>query len=284
MEYYLGDKLITANQVNFSVGKKVIIRDIGTEKMPFDIVDLKKASNNDVYPFLGQCIAVLGASGTGKSTLFKLLSGLIKPTQGELLIPDLENNHVLKQVEEGDVGFVQQHYPLSRNQSILAMLRLAAKQGKIKKEEQKDVINSYLEKWGLYEHRNKYPIQLSGGQKQRVAILEQLLCSHYFIIFDEPFSGLDVKNVEDVKLSFNEICCSNDINTVIFSTHDIELAVEIADTIYIIGMEKDEAGNTVDGGTIIQKFDLKTMGLAWKPYSIEHKECSKEISEIIKTH
>jgi ABC-type nitrate/sulfonate/bicarbonate transport system ATPase subunit len=72
------------------------------------------------------------------------------------------------------------------------------------------------------------------------------------------------------------------LNTVIFSTHDIDLAVEIADAIYVLGMEKDAEGNRLEGGTIIKSYDLKTMGLAWKPYSFAHKEFSKEICNLIR--
>jgi ABC-type nitrate/sulfonate/bicarbonate transport system ATPase subunit len=284
MDYYLGEKLISATNVGFTVGNKVIIRDVGNENIPFEIFDLKKTTPDAASPYLGQCIAVLGASGTGKSTFFKILSGLLRPTAGEILIPDLDDMSSLKKVEEGDVGFVQQHYPLSRNQSISAMLNLAATQGRIPTIQRKEIIQQYLERWGLYDHRNKYTNQLSGGQKQRVAILEQLLCSHHFIIFDEPFSGLDVKNVQDVKVSFTEILDNHEINTIIFSTHDIDLAVEIADTIYVLGIEKDGEGNPIAGGTIIKSFDLKKMGLAWNTYSIQHKEFSSEIGNLIKIH
>jgi polar amino acid transport system ATP-binding protein len=88
---------------------------------------------------------------------------------------------------------------------------------------------------GLTEHKDKYSCELSGGQRQRTAIIEQMLTSKHFMILDEPFSGLDVGNIEKVKLSFDKISAANELNTIIFSTHDIRLAVELSDSIYILG-------------------------------------------------
>jgi ABC-type uncharacterized transport system ATPase subunit len=62
-----------------------------------------------------------------------------------------------------------------------------------------------------------------------------MLTSKHFMILDEPFSGLDVGNIEKVKLSFDKISAANELNTIIFSTHDIRLAVELSDSIYILG-------------------------------------------------
>ena len=63
----------------------------------------------------------------------------------------------------------------------------------------------YLNDWGLNNCKNQYPNELSGGQKQRTAILEQLLSSGYYMVLDEPFSGLDVGNIENVKDAFKLI-------------------------------------------------------------------------------
>ena len=140
---------------------------------------------------------------------------------------------------------------------------------------------SYLNDWGLYKSRDQHPAFLSGGQRQRTAILEQLLNSGYYIVLDEPFSGLDVGNIENVKKSFELINHSNELNTIIFSTHDIELAVELADSIYIIGFPT--VGNALqDAGTIIKHFDLKEMGLAWhEGLQKDHLDCIKAIREIL---
>jgi len=122
----------------------------------------------------------------------------------------------------------------------------------------------------------KYPNELSGGQRQRTAIIEQLFSSDKFIVFDEPFSGLDVGNIEEVKKSFEMLSDESDYNTVLFSTHDIKLAIELAQVIYVIGHPTIN-GELKDYGTIIAKHDLREMGLAWKEYNEEHRKLFKEI-------
>ena len=92
------------------------------------------------------------------------------------------------------------------------------------------------------------------------------------MVFDEPFSGLDVCNIEDVRDSFRKITSSNEINTIIFSTHDIDLAVELADQIYIIGYEQNTAGHFETGGTIVGYYDLKKLNLAWQDFRSEHRD------------
>lgn len=273
------EPLLIINNLSQKFDNKIILRDIGkTESLII---------SNITRPNMlqGQTVAVVGPSGSGKTTLFKIIAGIIEtPTTGSVTIP-LNGNGVHTNVRVGDIGYVQQTYPLSRNENIYKMLLKAANQGNIKKNEQNDIIDNYLEIWGLKEQKFLCAKKLSGGQRQRTAIIEQLLCSHYFIIFDEPFSGLDVKNIMDVKKSFNRITTTNEINTIIFSTHDINLAVELADSIYVMGFEKDINGKKIPGGTIIKKYDLKETGLAWDDkFTTVHMELAKEIMETIKTH
>ena len=276
-EFVKKELLVSIKNVSKSFGKKLIIRDIGTEENPFIV-------NNIVRPNMeqGQTIGIVGASGSGKSTLFKLIAGIDSTTTGTIQIPHPDQPEIYRGVEAGDIGFVQQSYPLSRNESVYSMLNDAAIQGKIQKKDRKAVIENYLESWNLKDQRFQSKNQLSGGQKQRVAIIEQLLCSHHFIIFDEPFSGLDVRNIEDVKKSFQKITTSDSLNTIFFSTHDLHLAVELSDTIFVMGYEKTEAGVLIPGGTIIHKFDLMELGLAWIGYSPGHHELATQIDYIIK--
>lgn len=269
--------LLTIDGVSKTLHGKLILRDIGTKEKPFVIHDISRPNR-----IQGQTVAVVGASGSGKSTLFKMIAGIYPPTTGTIIIPDEErNNGSFKEVEGGDIGFVQQSYPLSRNQTVQEMLHDAAKQGNIPKSERQHLVDSYLEKWNLKDQRYLSKNQLSGGQKQRVAIIEQIICSHHFIIFDEPFSGLDVRNIDDVKNTFEKITATSELGTIIFSTHDIHLAVELGDLIYVIGFEK-EKGVCKPGGTVIESFDLMEMGLAWEEYGSPHRELNAQIQKLIK--
>ncbi len=276
------ETLIKAENISLKFGKTTILRDIGTQNLPFCIKDTVKIDTTQ-----GQIIAVVGRSGRGKSSFFKLLTGLLKPTTGQILIPELtqtDHKPILnyKTVEEGDVGFVQQKFPLSRNENVLTMLTDAAIKGNINATERPKIIEQYLREWGLDDKRHYYKKQLSGGQQQRVAIIEQLLCSHYFIVLDEPFSGLDVANIEDVIESLQKITSSHEINTIIFSTHDIDLAVRLADEVFVLGFETQEDQTFIPGGTLIAHFDLKQMQIAWQPMSQKHHELTEAIKTIMK--
>lgn len=247
--------------------------------------DINFAERDTIRPgrAQGQIIAFVGRSGRGKSTLFKILTGLETPATGRVLIPDytqpVSNGHQpAKIVQEGDVGFVNQKYTLFRHKTVYQALTFALRKSNLSKKEKEEKVMNYLRDWGLEKHRDAYPNELSGGQRQRTAILEQLLSSGYYMVLDEPFSGLDVGNILNVKRSFQLINESNELNTIIFSTHDIELAVELADSVYVVGYPSHDH----QYGTILKHYDLKQMGLAWHDgLRKEHLDCVNEIKEIM---
>lgn len=268
MIYSMEDTLLYVEDLSVAYGDKVVIKDINfIEK---DVV--RKGT------ITGQVIAVVGRSGRGKSTLFRALTGLVKPTTGQVLIADTSTNAAndAKEVYEGDIGFVDQRYTLFRNKTVQQTLLFALRNKEISKEEKETKISDYLRQWGLEKVKDQYPNELSGGQRQRTAIIEQIFCSGHYMVLDEPFSGLDVGNIEDVKNSFNLITSLHELNTIIYSTHDIELAVELADSIYVIGYPTID-GQMADYGTIVKHIDMKERGLAWTEYGLEHIEVVKEI-------
>jgi polar amino acid transport system ATP-binding protein len=274
MNYELKDTILHLGNVELGYGEgsdyKAVLKDINlTER---DVVRVGHVT--------GQVIAVVGRSGRGKSTLFKALTGLVKPKSGDVLITELSSvdGTDAKIVSEGDVGFVDQKYTLFRHKTVEQIFMYALRKTKKSKEDKKQIINKYLGEWGLENHRDQYPCELSGGQKQRTAIIEQILSSGHFMVLDEPFSGLDVGNIEDVKRSFELIQNDHELNTIIYSTHELRLAAELADSIYVIGYPTID-GVKQDYATIVKHFDLKEMGLAWEPYGPRHIALVDEIAK-----
>jgi polar amino acid transport system ATP-binding protein len=272
MPYSTKNILLQVKDVSVGYDGKAILKDINFTEM--DVVRTEIDST-------GQVIAFIGRSGRGKSTLFKALTGLLKPLSGEMLINDLitstEEKTVAKIIKEGDIGFVDQKYTLFRHKTIWQICQYVMRKSKLSKAEKDTIINDYLVEWGLLEHKNKFSCELSGGQRQRTAIIEQMLSDKHFMIFDEPFSGLDVGNIQKVKESFYRIGQANEHNTIIFSTHDIRLAVNLADSIYILGFPE----GTKDYSTIVKHYDLKQMGLAWTEYGDKHRNLVEEIEKVL---
>lgn len=270
IEYESHEPILSVNNLSVAYDNKVIIKDVNFRE------------HNITRPgcLTGQIVAVLGRSGRGKSTLFRALTGLVKPTTGCVLIPDFESKtpNAAREVQEGEMGFVDQKYTLFRSKTAEEILMFALRKSKLTQAEKRDKVNQYLNDWGLWNARKLYRHELSGGQRQRTAIIAQLLCSGIFMVMDEPFSGLDPINLEDVKRYFNKILAENDLNTVIFSTHDIELACEIAQSIYIVGYPM-LGGIKQTYGTIVNHYDLRELGLAWESYGQPHMELAKQIKQ-----
>ena len=269
-QYQELDTILYVDKLCVGYGDKQILKDVNI---------IEKNIVRQGHASTGQVIAFIGRSGRGKSTLFKALTGLIKPTSGQVLITDLKTEDVndAKPIAEGDMGFVDQKYTLFRHKTVEDICRYAMRKVNKPKAEKEEIINKYLEDWGLAEHSKKYSCELSGGQRQRTAIIEQILSSKHFMIFDEPFSGLDVGNIEKVKVAFDRIKEDNEYNTIIFSTHDIKLDIELADSIYIIGFPE----GVTDYSTVVKHYDLKVMGLAWTEYDDNHRAVYNDIKELL---
>lgn len=257
MNYKFEERLLTLTGVGLSYGSKVILRDINVH---VDNVTRPGVSQ-------GQCIALLGPSGIGKTQLFRCIAGLQQPTLGVIELGQPQDGKIGPAPQAGDVGVVQQAYPLLQHRTIMGNLKLAC-------EDQKK-IDELLARFGLTEHANKYPIQLSGGQRQRVAIIQQMISSRHFLLMDEPFSGLDVIAKDKVCALINEVNLVDELNTTIFTTHDLESALQIADTIWIMGREEGKPG-----ATIVRVYDLMGMGLAWQPNVTKHPMFAQMLAEL----
>lgn len=257
MSYQFEERLLTLTGAGLSYGDKRIFRD-----MNLHVDNVTRPGINQ-----GQCIALLGPSGIGKTQLFRCVAGF-----QDLTLGTIEIGPEKRRVVTGEVGVVQQSYPLLAHRTVLGNLTLVCKDQK--------KITDMLVRFGLADHADKYPIQLSGGQCQRVAIIQQMICSRHLLLMDEPFSGLDIIAKNKVCELINEVNLVDELNTTIFTTHDIESAVMIADTIWVMGREKDAEGKIIPGSTIIKSYDLMSMGLAWQKDIIHHPKFQPLVIEL----
>jgi ABC-type nitrate/sulfonate/bicarbonate transport system ATPase subunit len=223
----------------------------------------------------GQIVGLLGPSGVGKTTLFKILAGLVKPDAGTIRIGPQG-----VPATPGLVGVVAQNYVLFEHRTVLSNLTIAARQAGMSSADARAAAVRYLERFGLQGHAAKYPMQLSGGQRQRIAIAQQLLCSENYLVMDEPFSGLDVLQQENVQALLQEVSQVAEENTLIIVTHDVSAAVAVCDTIWLMGRDRDPQGNVVPGARIVAEIDLIERDLAWHPDIRQRPEYIRLVNEI----
>jgi ABC-type nitrate/sulfonate/bicarbonate transport system ATPase subunit len=232
-----------------------ILRDVS-----FEVRDVRRPGLTQ-----GQKVALLAPSGMGKSQLFKRVAGLEPPDAGTILIGPEQ-----APVRAGVVGMVPQNYLLFEHRTVGSSLMVAARMRGVSRKDATARVIEILEDFGLSDKYRSYPQELSGGQRQRVSIAEQLLSSNHFLLMDEPFSGLDILSRKKVCDVIDRVASRDELNTILFSTHDVESAVMIADTLLIMGRDHDEHGNPVPGACIQRTIDLIERDLAWHQ-DVEHE-------------
>ena len=195
-----------------------------------------------------EVIAILGPSGTGKSTLLRCLNYLTVPTKGKITIGDVTvdaQNHTKKDVIElrKHSSMVFQGYNLFKNKTALenVMEALTVVQKKSKAEAEKIALE-LLDKVGMSERKDFYPSKLSGGQQQRVGIARALAVNPNVLLFDEPTSALDPELTGEVLKVIRTL--AEQKTTMIIVTHEMAFARDVADQLIFM-----------DGGVIVEQGD-----------------------------
>jgi polar amino acid transport system ATP-binding protein/sulfate transport system ATP-binding protein len=243
------DTILKASGVCLTLGGNTILSDLHLE-----IRDLYRPGK-----VTGQVAALLGPSGIGKTRLFRILAGLDAPDKGSVTIGEK-----CVPVERGMVGVVAQNYPLFEHRTVRGNLLLAARRTGFSPKAADEKADAMLARFGLAACSSLYPCQLSGGQRQRVAIAQQFICSEHFLLMDEPFSGLDLIAVEQVCRMITEVANSDELNTIIIVTHDIAAAISVADTVWLLGRDRDTEGKIIPGAKVQATYNLVERGLAWR--------------------
>ncbi len=194
----------------------------------------------------GELISLLGVSGVGKTTLFNILSGLVEPDAGKVLLradavpknsknghEDLEEGFVSIAGRTGNLSYMLQKDLLLPHKTVVDNVALPLILSGMNKKQAREKAASFFAQFGLDGTESKYPVQLSGGMRQRAALLRTYLCGNRVALLDEPFGALDTLTRTAVHEWYIKIMDEIKLST-IFITHDIDEAILLSDRIYIM--------------------------------------------------
>ena len=202
----------------------------------FGKLEVLKGITTEIHK--GEVVAIIGASGSGKSTFLRCLNLLEEPTKGEVIFEGQnlttreDKNFNINKVRE-HIGMVFQHFNLFSNLSVIDNITLAPIKVKgMSKQDAEAKAIELLKRVGLEDKKDVYPSTLSGGQKQRVAIARALAMEPDVMLFDEPTSALDPEMVQEVLVVIKDLAESG--MTTVIVTHEMGFAKEVATRVMFI--------------------------------------------------
>ncbi len=233
-----------------------------SEKSMVRVEELRKQFGNlevlkgiDLDVKKGEVVCIIGPSGSGKSTLLRCLNRLERLTSGKIyveneLTEDRVNGRTVSKIDSDkisrlnlDIGMVFQNFNLFPHLTVLENVMIAPQiVKKINKDDAYNTAIQVLERVGLADKKDEYPIRLSGGQQQRVAIARAIAMDPKIMLFDEPTSALDPELVGEVLETMKELAETG--MTMIVVTHEIGFAREVADRVIFM----DEGVICEEGG------------------------------------
>ena len=181
----------------------------------------------------GEVLVLLGASGSGKTTILRIIAGLEMPYTGKVILHGRDVTEL--PARERGVGVIFQSYALFPKMTVEKNIGYGLRIRKRKRKEIRETVNELLSLVQLEEHRKKYPSQLSGGQQQRVAIARTLAYKPEVLLFDEPFGALDTQTRVHLRREIRALL-KKVIVPSIFITHDQEEALELGDRVAVLNV------------------------------------------------
>ena len=176
----------------------------------------------------GELVCLLGVSGGGKTTLFNIISGLVKPDAGQVLLDGVDITG-----KPGSISYMLQKDLLLPYRTIQDNVALPLLLKGVGKREARAQVSPMFARFGLEGTQTRYPAQLSGGMRQRAALLRTYLFSQDVALLDEPFSALDTLTKSAIHRWYLEVMEQIKLST-LFITHDIDEAILLSDRIYLL--------------------------------------------------
>ncbi|MDP6684966.1 MAG: LPS export ABC transporter ATP-binding protein [Candidatus Marinimicrobia bacterium] len=181
----------------------------------------------------GEIVGLLGPNGAGKTTTFYMITGMIKPTNGQIFLDqkDITGDPMYKRSRKG-IGYLSQEPSIFGKLSVEDNLRLVLELTDLSKADQEEKINTLLEDLSMSHLRKNKGGNLSGGERRRVEICRSLAIDPDFILLDEPFAGVDPIAVEDIQ-SIVKSLKNRDIG-VLITDHNVRETLSITDRSYLL--------------------------------------------------
>jgi NitT/TauT family transport system ATP-binding protein len=217
----------------------------------------------------GEFVAVVGRSGCGKSTMLRLIAGLLPPTAGSVTVGD---EPVVK--PRRDIAMMFQQPALLPWRSVVDNVLLPVQIFGWRKAEHRERARELLELTGLAGFEKRLPHELSGGMQQRVALCRALIANPRVMLMDEPFSALDALTREELSGELQRLHMTSGA-TIVFVTHSIEEAVLLADRVVVMSPRP---------GRVREILDIKIprpRALGRSAHLAEVARCSAELHELL---
>ena len=205
--------------------------DIKNIKLSFDNKDLEIMilRNLSLTVEEGDFVAITGASGSGKTSLWRTICGFEKPKEGEILLYHyiMCKKEIPVPTEKRNIGLVIQEKVLFPHMNTRQNIEF----GISKRKDKNEISNEIMEKLKIQKLSEKYPYQLSGGESQRVALARSIVMKPKLLLLDEPFSGLDTELKMKIYPEIKSILNENKI-TCLMVTHDLTEVKALADKLF----------------------------------------------------
>lgn len=194
-----------------------------------------------------ELLVIVGPSGCGKTSLVTLLSGLIKPTSGNIYIDDKNVNNV--EPYNRGISYMQQNSKPYPHMSVFDNIAFGLEIKKMDKETIKTKVEEISEMLSIKPYLKRKPKELSGGEVQRLNLARTLVLDNNVVILDEPLSSIDAKLKKDMRFDIKQLHKFKN-NTIVYITHDQEEAMSLADRIVLMN-----EGKIVQIGTPVEIYD-----------------------------
>jgi len=188
----------------------------------------------------GEFVSIVGPSGCGKSTLLKMVSGLLRPTAGNIVV-----DHKPVRGPVTDLGIVFQSPVLLEWRTVLQNVLMQIELRGHPKQAYHDRAGELLTAVGLGDFRDQYPHELSGGMRQRASIVRALIHDPPLLLMDEPFGALDALTREQMRVDLESLWMSRPM-TVVFVTHSLDEAVLLSDRVVVMSPRPGRIEQIID--------------------------------------